>query len=289
LDSFTDYYCQELKRCNAQEVLAKGIPLHEIDLATDSLDKVLDQVEVIYHLAAQPGISSTTSFETYVRNNIVATHKLLLASQEIKTIRCFVNVSTSSVYGKHATDSEESAAQPTSYYGVTKLAAEQLVLSFQRDKDFPTCSLRLFSVYGPRERPEKLYPKLIHSILSGTECVLFEGSRRHSRSFTFIDDILAGFLAILNHIEIAIGEIFNIGSDIELTTGEAIEIVERLMGRKARFKLLPPRPGDQLRTHANIDKARSLLGYQPITRPEVGFQSEIDWYKDKIYGKVHVY
>jgi len=94
---------------------------------------------------------------------------------------------------------------------------------------------------------------------------------------------------VLNHVDVVVGEIFNIGSDIELTTGEAIETVESLLGKKARFKHLPPRPGDQLRTHANIDKARRILCYQPVTAPELGFQREIDWYRDKIFGKVQVY
>jgi len=289
LDAYTDYYCEELKRLNANDLASKGISVAELDLVQDPLHEVLEGVEVVYHLAAQPGISATTPFDTYLRNNIAATHRLLLAAQKVSALRCFINVATSSVYGKQATEGEETAPQPTSYYGVTKLAAEQLVLSFQRDKGFPACSLRLFSVYGPRERPEKLYPKLIHSILSGTECPLYEGSKSHSRSFTFIDDIVAGFMAVLDHIDGVLGEIFNIGSDIELTTGEAIQIVEGLVGKKARFKHLPARSGDQLRTHANIGKAQRLLSYRPSTKPEVGFQKEIDWYRDRIFGKVKVY
>lgn len=286
LDCFTDYYSRALKDLNAAAVRADGVEILCLDLAEDDLGDALDGVEVVYHLAAQPGISATTPFETYERNNIIATNRLVTAALGSDSLKCFVNVATSSVYGQHATDSEETAPKPTSYYGVTKLAAEQLVMAFQREKGFPACSLRLFSVYGPRERPEKLYPRLIGSILAGTQCPLYEGSREHSRSFTFIDDIIAGFCAVLDNIDACRGEIFNIGSDIETTTGRAIEIVEELMGRKARFELKPRRPGDQLRTHANIDKARRILGYRPVTEPRDGFAAEIEWYRNEIFGKI---
>ena len=208
---------------------------------------------------------------------------------QVPTLKCFINTATSSVYGKQATDSEDIAAKPISHYGVTKLAAEQLVLAYQRDKGFPVCSIRIFSVYGPRERPEKLYPLLIHSILTDKEFPLFEGSAEHSRSFTYIDDALQGFIAVLDHIDESMGEIFNIGSDIEITTGRGIEIVEEIMGKKANIALKPKRPGDQIRTYANIDKARRILGYAPVTPPEEGLRKEVEWYKQKVFGKVKVY
>jgi len=285
LDCFTEYYSRALKNLNAADVEADGVEILRLDLAEDALENALNGVEVVYHLAAQPGISATTPFETYERNNIVATNRLVLAAMATDSLRCFVNVATSSVYGKHATDSEETAPKPTSYYGVTKLAAEQLVMAFHREKGFPACSLRLFSVYGPRERPEKLYPRLIGSILGDTKCPLYEGSREHSRSFTFIDDIITGFCAVLDNVDACLGEIFNIGSDIETTTGRAIEIVEEIMGKKAQFEAKPKRPGDQLRTHANIDKARRVLGYRPVTEPRDGLAAEVEWYREKMFGK----
>jgi len=286
LDCFTDYYPPALKKLNASEVAASGVPMLNLDLAEADLSRAVDDVEIIYHAAAQPGIAATVPLETYVRNNIIATHRLLEAALKAPALKCFINVSTSSVYGAHATDTEDTPPKPTSYYGVTKLAAEQLALAYWREKALPACSLRLFSVYGPRERPEKLYPKLIRSILEDTDFPLFEGSENHSRSFTYVDDIIAGFVAVLDHLDAVRGEIFNIGSDTETTTGEGIRTVETILGKNARKTIMPRRPGDQLRTHANIDKARRVLNYSPATELREGLSQEIAWYRDKVFGKV---
>lgn len=285
IDCFSDYYPIVLKRLNEKAVNAAGVEILPLDLAADDLAAALDGVEVVYHCAAQPGNSAATSLETYVRNNIFATHRLIEAVKKLRGFRLFVNIATSSVYGQQATDSEEAPPKPTSPYGVTKLAAEQLALVAWREQQLPVTSLRLFSVYGPRERTDKLYPKLIGAILEDKEFPLFEGSREHSRSFTYVDDIVRGFLAVLDRPEACLGEIFNIGSDIEITTGEGMEIVERLIGKQVRVKMLPKRPGDQLRTCANIDKARRLLGYDPLTPPQEGLRRTVEWYRAEILGK----
>ena len=286
VDSFSDYYSVALKELNGREVEAAGARLVRADLAGDRLDDSLAGVEIVYHLAAQPGISATSTFDSYVRNNLTATHALLEAARRQADLRCFVNISTSSVYGVHATDPEDAPPKPMSYYGVTKLAAEQLAMAYHRDKGLPACSLRLFSVYGPRERPDKLYRKLIRCILEDSEIPVFEGSEAHTRSYSYISDILDGLVAVLDHLDDCNGEIFNIGSDVEITTGEGIRIVEEIMGRKAKKVRKPKRAGDQLRTHANIAKARERLGYAPRVSAREGLQAEVEWYRDKIYGKV---
>lgn len=284
IDCFTDYYPAQLKQANAEDIEAAGVTLHRLDLATDVLAPALDGAEFVYHLAGQPGISATTPLADYVRNNIVATDKLLTACQQQPSLHCFVNVATSSVYGRHAYDPETEPPKPTSYYGVTKLAAEQLALALHREKGFPATSLRIFSVYGPRERPEKLYPKLIRSILMGTPFPLFEGSEAHSRSYTFVGDIIEGFVSVLDRPEKVIGEIINMGSDVEMTTGEGIALIEQIMGKKAQLDMRPRRPGDQLHTCANIAKARELLGYAPHTQLADGLRAEVDWYVNRIYA-----
>lgn len=285
IDNFNPYYAPELKRLNAKEIAAKGVQIFEADLVTDDLSEIVSDVEFVYHLAAQPGIFATTTYEQYVRNNLTATHNLLEAVKNLSNLKCFVNVATSSIYGKFACDAEDVAPKPTSYYGVTKLAAEQLVLAYHREQGFPACSLRIFSVLGPRERPEKLYTKLIRSILMDEAFPLFEDSLNHLRSYTPISDIIAGFKLVFNQPKKVIGEIFNIGSDKEITTKDGIAIVEKIMGKKARFDIKPKRPGDQLHTRANINKARRILGYEPRTSLEEVLRTQITWYKEKIFSQ----
>lgn len=281
LDAFTPFYDLRLKEENARAVEAAGGTIARLDLATSDLSAVVRDAEVILHLAAQPGLSDWTTFDDYVKNNVVATGRLLAAVQAAGTDPRFVHISTSSIYGAEATGDEKTLPAPTSVYGVTKLAAEQLVLARHREGALRACVLRIFSVYGPRERPDKLYPRLIRSILSDSEITLFEGSERHSRSFSFVGDIVKGTLAVLERWGVASGEIFNIGSDVESTTGEGLATVERLIGKRARIARLPRRSGDQLRTHANIEKARRLLGYSPSTSLEEGLRAELEWIRSR--------
>ena len=286
LDCFSDYYARSLKELNAADVKKSGVEIFELDLAVDDLGEAVKDVEIVYHCAAQPGISDSTTFEDYKRNNITATHRSLDALKGSSCLKMFVNVSTSSVYGKFATESEEAVPEPASFYGTTKLAAERMAMTYGADNEMPVCSLRLFSVYGPRERPEKLYPKLIKSILEDTEFPLYEGSEKHLRSFTYVDDIVDGFVAVLDNMDSCAGEIINIGWDQERSTADGIKAVEDALGKKGKYKMTPPRQGDQLRTCANIDKARRLLGYDPKTCLVDGVRAEVEWYKEKFFGGV---
>jgi nucleoside-diphosphate-sugar epimerase len=285
VDCLTPYYAWELKAMNLESVRAKGVTILPLDLARHDLDEPLEGAEVVYHLAAQPGISASTPFQDYLRNNVIATQRLLEAIEAMPERPYVVNIGTSSIYGADATGPETTAPAPTSHYGATKLAAEQLVLARQREGHLRACSLRLFSVYGPRERPEKLYPKLIASILNGEPFPLFQGSEKHLRSYTYVGDIVDGLVAVLDHQEDCDGEILNIGSDTAITTGEGIRIVEEIIGQKAEIERRPPRPGDQQRTHADIAKARRILGYDPTTTPEVGLRHEVEWYRHDILRK----
>lgn len=287
VDSLDPYYSRSFKQHTFSFLQSQGIAMHLLDLATEPLEEVLNGVEAIFHLAAQPGNSTKISFETYQKNNLTATYRLLSAIEEHPSkLRAFINISTSSVYGLYATCPESEAPQPISNYGVTKLAAEQLVLSRWRDKGLPACSLRLFSVYGERERPDKLYPILIKSIANKTPFPLFEGSDQHRRSFTYVGDIVEGLVLTLTNWDQAVGQIFNIGSDISITTADGMQIIEELMGSKLIIKQLPKRAGDQLSTQANIEKAKKLLGYQPKTTPQQGLQNAVNWYLNEIHGKV---
>lgn len=289
IDNFNPYYCVDLKKLNALDLEKLGIKVHTLDLVTDDLTEIVKGIEAVFHFAAQPGISAAVPLDTYIKNNIVATENLYQALKNSPTLKIFVNTATSSVYGAHATDDENTPPKPTSYYGVTKLAAEQLILAYQRDKGFPACSVRPFSVYGERERPEKLYPKVINSILNNVPFTFYEGSDRHLRSYTYVGDIVDGYVAILDKYKKCIGEIFNLGLDTAITTGEGIKIIEDYLGKKAIYDMKPPREGEQLETRATIKKARDILGYNPTTTPQVGLKKEADWFKEKIWKKIDLY
>lgn len=282
LDSFNAFYDPALKEENARAAVAAGAEILRLDLATDDLSEAVRGADAVFHLAAQPGLSSRTTFDDYVRNNLVATGRLLAAVEAAGSSARFVNIATSSVYGAEATGDEATLPAPTSVYGVTKLAAEQLVLARHREGAMAACSLRIFSVYGPRERPDKLFARLIRGVLDDREIALFEGSERHLRSFSYIGDIVRGITLAFERWDAARGEIFNIGSDVEVTTGEGLLLVERLLGKRARIQRLPKRPGDQLRTHAHIEKARRLLGYAPETSLEDGLRAEIEWCRGRV-------
>lgn len=286
LDCFTGYYARALKEANVRAVVQKGVKFFPLDLAQDALDDAVGDVEVVFHVAGQPGISATTAFETYLRNNVTATYRLIEAVKGLSSLRGFVNISSSSVYGVEATGDETTETRPTSPYGVTKLAAEQLALAYARDRGFPACSLRLFSVYGPRDRPEKLYLKLIRCILEDTGFPLYEGSEHHLRSYTYVGDVLDGMVAVLRNLDRCVGEILNIGTDTSITTAEGIGIVEEILGRRARIEVKPRRAGDQLKTHANIEKARRMLGYNPTTTPREGLEREVAWYQEHVFGRI---
>jgi nucleoside-diphosphate-sugar epimerase len=281
LDCLTDFYPRAQNEANTDLLHRRGVDVLPLDLSTDDLGPVLRDVEVVYHLAAQPGLLAQATFESYVRHNITATQRLLEVAQRAPSLRGFINISTSSVYGTDATGSEDSPTRPVSYYGITKLAAEQLALAAYRASGFPACSFRLFSVYGPRERPDKLYPRLIGALLADRPFPLHEGSERHLRSYTFVGDIVEGLVRALAQLDRCQGEVFNLGTDRAITTGDGIRIVETIVGRTARIDRQPPRRGDQERTHASISKAREQLGYHPSVTPEEGLAQTVAWYREQ--------
>ncbi|WP_396157085.1 NAD-dependent epimerase/dehydratase family protein [Flavobacterium sp.] len=282
IDNYNDYYSPALKRLNAADLNVKGIPVFELDL-NENLKPVFEKpYDYVYHLAAQPGISAETSLTDYVTNNIFATQNLLDAILQYNPkLKSFINIATSSVYGLVANVDENVPTKPISFYGSTKLAAEQLVLGLQRLGKLNACSIRLYSVYGPRERPEKLYTKLIENLYANKPFPLFEGSVKHERSFTFVGDIVDGLSAIIGKEDIVNGEIINLGTDEVHTTQEGINLVEAIMNKQLIIDHKPARKGDQERTSAVIDKARKLLGYEPKVTFKKGLEQQVEWYLDK--------
>ena len=281
VDNFCDYYSVARKQMNADAVTKKGAQVIKLDLREDNAYRLLpEDFDYIFHFAAQPGISQTSTFEDYFSNNIIATKKLIDFALKCEVLKLFVNIATSSIYGLEATCPEDVAPKPASYYGVTKLAAEQLVLQQSREEQMVACSLRLFSVIGPRERPEKMYTQLIDLGLKNESFPLFEGSEKHLRSFTYVGDIVDGVVSVIGNENTIDGEIINLGTEKEYTTQEGIDAVSMVIGKPINIKVIPKRKGDQLRTKANIDKARKLLGYNPRTTLLESVAAQVRWYKE---------
>ena len=279
-DNFSNYYDVSLKERTAKSLERQGIVMQRVDLVHDDLLALWpEDVSFVFHFAAQPGISQTSTFESYLNNNFIATQRMLTVLEQLDQPPYVVNIATSSVYGLVATKDESAAPEPASWYGVTKLAAEQLVMAYVRRGFIKGTSLRLYSVYGPRERPDKLYTRLIDCGLNQKEFTLYQGSEAHRRSFTYVGDIVNGVVNVLKATDACNGEIINLGSDQEYSTAEGIETVERLLGRVISKKIMPPRPGDQDRTLAVIDKAKRLLNYRPNTSLEVGLRAQLEWFK----------
>ena len=280
LDNFSTHYSESLKRLNEKELNNKGIHILEMDLRNpESFQRLPSDINYIFHFAAQPGISSKSTFEDYLENNIWATKNLVDFALKLPDLVLFVNIGTSSVYGLEATFLEDKEPKPASYYGVTKLAAEQLVLQKSRENQLNSCSLRLYSVIGPRERPEKMYTKLIACGIKGIEFPLFEGSDKHLRSFTYVNDIVDGVVSVIGKEITLNGEIINIGTEAEYTTKEGIDTVELVLGTRIKLNTIPKRAGDQLRTRAVISKARRLLNYNPTTTLLEAVKKQVEWYK----------
>ncbi len=281
VDNYSPYYDVSLKELNAKTLSEKNIEVLKLDLRTDNLTQRLPtDIDYIIHFSGHPGISSSSSFKDYLTNNFIATQRLLNWIEKLDNKPYFINIATSSIYGLVATLSEEQAPLPASWYGVTKLAAEQLVLANIRRNLLKGTSLRLYSVYGPRERPDKLYTRLIDCGLNDKVFSLYDGSKKHLRSFTYVQDIIDGIVSVFGKEDVCNGEVINLGTETESTTAEGIEAVEEVLGVSIKMNHIPARPGDQSRTKANIDKARRLLDYNPQTTLLEGVKAQVKWFKE---------
>lgn len=278
IDCLTDYYLKEVKMRNIAGLMSnENFEFEQADLTTFDL-KSLD-ADLIFHQAAQPGVRASwgSNFEIYVRNNIIVTQRILEACKS-NTPDKLVFASSSSVYGNALTfpTTEEQIPRPVSPYGVTKLAAENLCYLYWKNYGIPTVSLRYFTVFGPRLRPDMAIYKFVDNVLKNEEILLY-GDGSQSRDFTFVSDVVeANILAAKSSVE---GEVFNIGSGTTTSVNVLIELIEESVCRKARKKLLPSQKGDVLSTLACIDKAKEILGYKPHVSMRQGMRIYIDWHE----------
>ncbi|MCZ2341440.1 MAG: NAD-dependent epimerase/dehydratase family protein [Bacteroidales bacterium] len=283
IDCFTDYYPRPIKERNLASFRAHpAFRLVEADLSRDPLAAAVEGGEYVFHLAAMAGLTrSFTDFDNYNRHNLTATHRLLEAVKGQSSLKKFVYASTSSVYGKYASGDETLPTRPSSPYGITKYASEQLCRVYLNEYDVPTVVLRYFSVYGPRQRPEMGYVLFINAILQGRPITL-TGDGLQVRGNTYIDDCVEA--TIRAGYDARPGETYNLGGGEMTTIIEVIRRMERLIGKPALIERHPPRPGDQLATGADVSKFYRHLGWKPSTSLEDGLARQIAWQRSLLEG-----
>jgi nucleoside-diphosphate-sugar epimerase len=217
---------------------------------------------------------SWTDLELYTSCNILATNRLIEAARRAG-VRRFVLASTSSVYGTEAVGDEDRPLQPSSPYGITKLAAEKLVLAHVALHEFPATIIRYFSIYGPRQRPDMAYHKFIEAMLDDQPITVY-GDGEQTRSNTYIDDAVTGTILALERG--VTGGIYNIGGGRTISLNEAIALIGEHVGVEPIIEREAARPGDQRHTSADVTRARAALGYAPTVEPTQGLARQVAWH-----------
>jgi len=288
LDCFTDYYGRDVKLGNL-EVLRTDPRFRfvEASLQTVDLDRLLEGATHVFHLAAQAGVRGSwgDQFRSYTSHNVDATQRLLEALKD-RPIERLVYASSSSVYGDRAAIPmrEDAAVQPVSPYGVTKLAAEHLCQLYHLNHGVPAVSLRYFTVYGPRQRPDMAFHRFIRAALEDREITLF-GDGEQTRDFTFVSDVVTATMAAGDRGRP--GTVYNIGGGSRVTVNQVIGLIERLTGRPLRIGRLPAEKGDMRDTFADTSRARADLGFEPAHALETGLAAECEWLAGVVGAPLH--
>jgi UDP-glucuronate 4-epimerase len=282
IDNFNSYYDVSLKRARQQSLL-RGIEVREGSITDESFLRYLfseHKFDVVCHFAAQAGVRySTENPQLYVETNVLGT-QLLLEVMKDYGVKRMVYASTSSVYGNDAEvpfREDHGAHKPVSIYAATKRAGELLAHTYASLYGIEVTSLRFFTVYGPWSRPDMAMLKFAQKITAGEPIDIYNNGDL-KRDFTFIDDIVEGFVRA---VEKPLGyEVINLGSGSPVPLLTFVELLENKLGKKAQKNFLPMQEGDMYETYADTSKARELLGYEPKTSFDDGVQEFVDWYKD---------
>jgi UDP-glucuronate 4-epimerase len=279
IDCFNDNYGRPQKLRNLRRVSDwENFEFAPIDLARGDLSDLVVECDVVYHLAAEPGVRASWGqrFESYVRNNVVATQHLLEAACAQELDR-FVYASSSSIYGQaeQLPTSEDVIPRPFSPYGITKLTGEHLCLAYHANYGVPTVLLRYFSVYGPKQRPDMAFTRFCRAALQGERIQVF-GDGRQTRDFTFVGDVVQATRAAAATPNLE-GRVYNIGGGARVSLSEAISALGDLVGKEIGVDHLPWLPGDLRDTGAAIDKARADLHYEPVTDLRNGLSAQVEW------------
>jgi nucleoside-diphosphate-sugar epimerase len=275
-DSFTDYYDPALKEENAA-----GLPVVRIDLAEDALD--LLGVDGIFHLAGQPGVRSFGAvFPLYVRQNVIASQRLFEASAMARARVVFA--SSSSIYGDAAVypTHEDTVPRPLSPYGTTKLAAEHLAYAYGREFGVEAVVLRYFNAFGPRQRPDMAFTRMVFSLAEDRPFELY-GDGTQSRSFTYVDDVVEATVAAMERAPA--GAVYNVGGGSEVSLLQAIETLGRVAGRPLEVVRAPRVEGDVRRTAADTSRIKRELGWEARTPFEHGLAAQWRWAADRVAAR----
>jgi UDP-glucose 4-epimerase len=278
LDAFTDYYARSIKESNlAVNTGRPGFRFVEGRIQDADLGRLLDGVSHVFHLAAQAGVRKSwgQDFRIYTDNNVDASQQLLEACVG-RPLHRFVYASSSSLYGDNCSIPmrEDALPQPVSPYGVTKLAAEQLCHLYFVNHGVPATSVRYFTVYGPRQRPDMAFHRFFRAALEDRPIVLY-GDGEQTRDFTYVSDAVAATIAAGDRG--IPGRAYNVGGGSRVTVNHVLGIVETLVGRPLRIRREPPQKGDMRDTYADTTLARQDLQFAPAVSLEQGLESEYRW------------
>src|SRR5215208_2811018 len=277
VDAFTEYYDPARKHENA-----RGLDVAKLDLETADLDGVVSTVDRVFHLAGQPGVRASfgADFELYVRRNVLASGRLFEAAAR-RGIRV-AYASSSSIYGDAETypTREDAQPRPISPYGVTKLCCEHLAYAHARTARLDAVGLRYFTVYGPRQRPDMAFTRMLEALAAGSTFSLY-GDGSASRSFTYVGDAVAGTIAAMERGRS--GSIYNIGGGDEAAMTDVFALAERISGGTLLLERHPAAAGDVRRTRADGTRSFAELGWTPSTPLSEGLARQWEWAAERAY------
>jgi UDP-glucuronate 4-epimerase len=279
VDCFNDNYARSEKVANLRRALDfNSFRFVRCDLADADASRLLGDRDTVFHLAAEPGVRTSWGerFDNFLHNNVAATQRLLEAARGRADLR-LVYASSSSIYGdaERLPTREDATPKPFSPYGVTKLAAEQLCALYHANHGLETVSLRYFSVYGPRQRPDMAFNRFCRAI-SRREPITLYGDGSQTRDFTFVDDVVRATRAAAT-ASAAPGRVYNVGGGSRVSLRRALEVLAAASGRLIDVRLRARQHGDVADTSADVTRAREDLGFAPRIPLEDGLRAEYEW------------
>jgi nucleoside-diphosphate-sugar epimerase len=280
IDAFVDYYARQIKERNLEVSRSSNrFTFVEGDLLELDLPPLLDGVDWVFHQAAQAGVRASWGheFSRYVKCNVLATQRLLESLLHMRSLRRFVYASSSSVYGNTTTlpVTEDVTPCPISPYGVTKLAAEHLCTLYHHNFGVPTVSLRYFTVYGPRQRPDMAFHRFCKAII-GSEPVRIFDDGHQTRDFTYISDVVEANIQAATR-DAAVGQVMNIAGGSRVTLHDVIHLLQEIHGSPLNVVFGEKQRGDVRHTFADTGHAEQVMGYQPLISLWQGLANEFKY------------